>query len=327
MVFSFFLANSVINTLSIIDWFVVSKFRRAFFAFNNKQGYPVHQISWTFNSVVATTTGGEGDDQWRHRDDITWANDTNDFWWIWYFLDNYRHAWKFSILRIESRSAFINENFSISRDFCEYITTKYWSIAPKSDARQAGAATEGIVSYAANAIWNSDTRQVEASVEGKSSNASNSIRNRDVRQVGALRECISPDAGDTVWNGNVRQVGAVIESPIPDAGNAIRNRNARQVGTGSKDPHPDTGNTVRDCNICQTGASQKSRIPDGGDTVRDDDACQTCAVHKGLYPDASDAIWNVNTRQAFAFLKGLFSDTYEFTVFTEGDASQASAVS
>ena len=276
MVFSFFLANSVINTLSIIDWFVVSKFRRAFFACNNKQGYPVHQISWTFNSVVATTTGGECDGQWRHRDDITWANDTNDFWWIWYFLDNYRHAWKFSILRIESRSAFINENFSVNGDIKEDTNTKCWSIAPESDSRQIATASEG-----------------------RTPDAGDSIRNRDTGQVGAVSEGNLPDAGEfTIFTeSDAVQAGTRIEGTLPDADDSIRNCDARQTSAAREGPTPDTGEFTifTKSNARQAGAFPKGPFPDIYDAVRDRYTRQAGAAREDSISDASNTIRNINS--------------------------------
>ena len=105
-----------------------------------------------------------------------------------------------------------------------------WCCSEESDARQAGAAPEGVFPDASNAITNRDARQIGAEAEGTSPDAGDAIANRDARQATAVVEGLNPEAGDAIRDRDARQAGAFLEGALPDAGDAVRDRDARQAG-------------------------------------------------------------------------------------------------
>ena len=87
--------------------------------------------------------------------------------------------------------------------------------------RQAGAAREGVISDAGDAIRNCDDREAAAEEKGGAPNAGDVIRNRDARQAGAELEGACLNTGDAIRNRDAREALALVEGVFPDAGDRI----------------------------------------------------------------------------------------------------------
>ena len=104
----------------------------------------------------------------------------------------------------------------------------------KCDARQAGAAVEGTLPDAGDAITNRDARQAGAAKKASPPMLVTLSGIVMLVRLVQLSKAPHPDAGDAITNRDARQAGAAVEGLIPDAGDAITNRDARQAGADEK---------------------------------------------------------------------------------------------
>ena len=89
--------------------------------------------------------------------------------------------------------------------------------------------------------------QMGAAIEGLMPDAGDAVRNGNALQTGTFPEGHLPDAGDAIRYRDFFQSTAFCEGPTPDTGNAIRYHDARQACAAIEGARPDAGDTIMDC--------------------------------------------------------------------------------